>query len=197
MGLPPLAARALAPVDRITRTARRISAQDLSARLDLPATDDEVGRLAATFDEMTGQLEERTDALEEALGRLRAILSSIGDGVALEDLSGNFVPLNATAEIMLKELADEYLDRLGFGDVETVTYSVSPTGRFPAEDDRVYSLISYYTMIGVLGGVQVCGARTIDEAILWHGGEAQASADRFRRLPANQRAELVAFLEAL
>jgi heavy metal sensor kinase len=53
-----LAARALAPIDQITRTARRISAEDLSARLNLPATDDEVGRLAATFDAMLARLDE-------------------------------------------------------------------------------------------------------------------------------------------
>ena len=52
-----LASRTLAPIDHITRTARRISAEDLSARLNLPATNDEVGRLAATFDQMLGRLE--------------------------------------------------------------------------------------------------------------------------------------------
>ena len=52
-----LAARALAPIDRITSTARRISSQDLSARLNLPATDDEVGRLAQTFDAMLARLD--------------------------------------------------------------------------------------------------------------------------------------------
>lgn len=53
-----LAARALKPVDHITRTARRISAQDLSARLNFPATDDELGRLAATFDSMLARLDQ-------------------------------------------------------------------------------------------------------------------------------------------
>jgi heavy metal sensor kinase len=53
-----LAARALAPIDRITRTARSISAEDLSARLNLPETDDEVGRLAATFDSMLARLDD-------------------------------------------------------------------------------------------------------------------------------------------
>lgn len=52
-----LAARALAPIDQITRTARRISAEDLSARLNLPAVDDEVGRLADTFDSMLIRLQ--------------------------------------------------------------------------------------------------------------------------------------------
>jgi len=53
-----LASRALAPIDTMTRTARRISAEDLSERIQLPATNDEVGRLAATFDEMLARLDE-------------------------------------------------------------------------------------------------------------------------------------------
>ena len=52
-----LAARALAPIDHITRAAHRISSEDLSARLNLPATDDEVGRLAQTFDAMLARLD--------------------------------------------------------------------------------------------------------------------------------------------
>ncbi len=47
-----LASRALAPIDEITETARRISAEDLGARLKLHTTDDEVGRLASTFNGM-------------------------------------------------------------------------------------------------------------------------------------------------
>lgn len=40
-------------------------------------------------------------------------------------------------------------------------------------------------------------AETLEEAILWHGGEGQASADAFRELPLDERAELLAFLESL
>jgi heavy metal sensor kinase len=53
-----LAGRALGPIDSITQAARRISAADLSQRLNLPLPDDEVGRLARTFDEMIARLEE-------------------------------------------------------------------------------------------------------------------------------------------
>ncbi|HLP59847.1 MAG TPA: hypothetical protein VK186_13490 [Candidatus Deferrimicrobium sp.] len=66
--------------------------------------------------------------------------------------------------LTLKKLAVEYLERFGYHDVETTTYSVSPTGRFPEEHERVYALIAYYTMIGLLAKVQVIGSRTIDEA---------------------------------
>lgn len=40
-------------------------------------------------------------------------------------------------------------------------------------------------------------ARTIEEAILWHGGEGQASRDAFAGLSEGNRKELIAFLEAL
>lgn len=40
-------------------------------------------------------------------------------------------------------------------------------------------------------------ARDLVEAILWHGGEAQKSRDRFAALPAEDRAALVEFLESL
>ncbi|WP_425292849.1 di-heme oxidoredictase family protein [Halomonas caseinilytica] len=40
-------------------------------------------------------------------------------------------------------------------------------------------------------------ARTLEEAILWHGGEAEASADTYRDLPAERRDGLIRFLESL
>ncbi len=40
-------------------------------------------------------------------------------------------------------------------------------------------------------------ARNIEEAILWHGGEAAAAQRRFRELPARQRREVLAFLGSL
>ena len=53
-----LAGRALAPIDRLTRVARQITAEDLSQRLDMDLPDDEVGRLARTFDDMIARLDE-------------------------------------------------------------------------------------------------------------------------------------------
>lgn len=53
-----LAGRALAPVDEITSLARRMSAEGLAQRLDLSLPDDELGRLARTFDEMIARLDE-------------------------------------------------------------------------------------------------------------------------------------------
>lgn len=52
-----LANRALQPVDQITRAAQSINARDLSQRLGLNLPDDELGRLAGTFDAMIARLE--------------------------------------------------------------------------------------------------------------------------------------------
>jgi heavy metal sensor kinase len=52
-----LASRALRPVDQIARAARSISAHDLSQRLNLDLPDDELGRLARTFDAMIARLD--------------------------------------------------------------------------------------------------------------------------------------------
>jgi heavy metal sensor kinase len=54
-----LAYNALAPIDRITQTAHTIArSNDLTRRIEEKATRDEVGRLAATFNEMLARIEE-------------------------------------------------------------------------------------------------------------------------------------------
>jgi len=53
-----LASHALDPIDRITSAARQISASDLHRRLNLDLPNDEVGRLARTFDDMLVRLED-------------------------------------------------------------------------------------------------------------------------------------------
>jgi heavy metal sensor kinase len=49
--------RALAPVDEITSMAANINPDDLGQRLDLDLPDDELGRLARTFDAMLARIE--------------------------------------------------------------------------------------------------------------------------------------------
>jgi heavy metal sensor kinase len=116
-----LATRALAPIDQITQTARRISAEDLSARLNVPSTDDEVGRLAATLDGMLARLEESfrrerqfTDdaahelrtplaAMQTILGVIRTRRRTSEDyEQALGDLSEEASRLQGLVEALLK-----------------------------------------------------------------------------------------------
>jgi heavy metal sensor kinase len=80
-----LAHRALSPIDAITRMAQRISGENLSGRIGLTGPDDEVGRLARTFDTMLARLEEAftqqrqfaADASHELRTPLTAIIGQI------------------------------------------------------------------------------------------------------------------------
>lgn len=53
-----LANRALAPITHITRLAQQIGSEDLSHRLNLEYSDDEIGELSRTFDKMLERLEQ-------------------------------------------------------------------------------------------------------------------------------------------
>ena len=49
--------RALAPVDRMTRAVQAITMQSLDRRLELPSSEDELRRLAATFNDVLSRLQ--------------------------------------------------------------------------------------------------------------------------------------------
>jgi len=116
-----LAARALTPIDGITNAARRISTDDLSARLNLPDTGDEVSRLAATFDDMLDRIEsgfqrehqftaDASHELRTPLAAMQAILSVVREGKrpvaeyrqALDDLADETDRMRALVDDLLK-----------------------------------------------------------------------------------------------
>lgn len=116
-----LAARALTPIDQITSTARKISAEDLSARLDVPVTNDEVGRLTSTLNDMLVRLDDSfqrerqftNDASHELrtpLTAMQAILGMIREKrrtpaeyeQALDDLSEETDRLRTLVENLLR-----------------------------------------------------------------------------------------------
>jgi two-component system phosphate regulon sensor histidine kinase PhoR len=113
------------PLSHLVRTSQAVAEGDLEQRTGIRSAD-EIGILAGTFDEMTQRLSERTSALEETVGRMQAILSSMGDGVVLEDLRGNMIPLNAVAEGLLAEMesnsTSDPLRDLSATDVDTTDY---------------------------------------------------------------------------
>ncbi len=128
------ARRTLARVERITETVAQIGTEDLSARLPEPSNDDEISRLARTFNHMLGrihasinQLRAVTDAVAHDLkspvtsirGRLEAALLN-GDedgwqepvGQAIEGLDRLSQLLNTTLDLAEAEAGALKLERM-------------------------------------------------------------------------------------
>jgi signal transduction histidine kinase len=128
-----LSTRALKPIDHITQTAQRIAGgEDLSARLNLPDTGDEVSRLAATFDAMLARLDDSfrrerqftADASHELrtpLAAMQAILGVVREGerpageyrLALDDLAEETNRLRGLTEDLLRLARGEGRTPLG------------------------------------------------------------------------------------
>ena len=60
-----LANKSLKPVDKITKTARDITAQNLDQRILTVDVDDEIGRLISTFNDMIGRLQSSFDQTKQ------------------------------------------------------------------------------------------------------------------------------------
>ena len=81
------------------------------------------------------------------------------------------------------DLADGYTDFLASGN-EWKTPALWGIGLFPKTNGT-----PFYLHDG--------RARTLEEAILWHGGEAQTSKEAFMRLNASDRAAVIKFIQSL
>lgn len=94
-----LAGRALAPIDRITRTAAAIEERDLTQRISLRLPNDEVGRLATTFNAML-------DRIETAFGRQRRFTAD-----AAHELRTPLALMRSQIELALAQPRDPAADR--------------------------------------------------------------------------------------
>ncbi|MEO7635752.1 MAG: ATP-binding protein [Sphingomicrobium sp.] len=109
-----LADRMVRPVGQLADAAGRIEAGDLSARVPVNETDDEIQMLASAFNRMTGRLEEQTGELRSANTQLEArrafieaVLSSVTAGVIALDSANRILLVNRSAEGLVKKQQDE------------------------------------------------------------------------------------------
>jgi len=101
-----VAGRLLAPIDRITDVARRIQATDLSGRISLVGPEDELKRLADTFDSMLARLDAAfvaqrrfiADASHELRNPLAVIRTNLD--VVLSDPNSDENALRDTAAVV-------------------------------------------------------------------------------------------------
>ena len=101
-----ISGRMLRPIGRITDSVRHIQASDLTQRIDLGGPDDELRRLADTFDEMLDRIDEAFEGqrqfIHEASHELRNPLAVIRTNleVTLSDPDATTDDLRHTAEVV-------------------------------------------------------------------------------------------------
>jgi signal transduction histidine kinase len=100
-----MAGRALSPVDRITRVAQEIEASDLSRRINLGGPDDELTRLAGTFDAML-------DRLEAAFAAQRRFLADTS-----HDLRNPLAVIRSNVEVTLADAESSLEDWRSTGEI--------------------------------------------------------------------------------
>jgi signal transduction histidine kinase len=99
--------RALKPVTRITTQVEAITSSDLSRRVPVPTTDDEVTRLAATMNTMLERLEQSRDSQLQFVGdashELRSPLTTLVGILDLADDTDSAVDVDTVRTILLPE----------------------------------------------------------------------------------------------
>jgi len=112
------------PIGKLAEGAEMVAEGDLSARVEVQATD-EIGILVEAFNNMTEELETGRRRLEQAHGDLEmayleneqrrtyieTVLRNVGTGVISIDLQGRINTYNSTAEVMFSVKPDEILGR--------------------------------------------------------------------------------------
>ncbi|HEU4967440.1 sensor histidine kinase NtrY-like, partial [Sphingomonas sp.] len=108
-----VADRLVRPVGELVDAARKVTAGDLSARVDTPRERDEIGTLANAFNRMTRRLEEQTlqlvsanDQLDKRRAFTEAVLSGVTAGVISVDQDCAIRLINSSAAELLNSGED-------------------------------------------------------------------------------------------
>ena len=110
---------ALRPINRITQTASEIEGEnDLTRRVDHHGPNDEVGRLAQTFNSMLSRLQEAYARMNHALGMQRDFVADVSHELRtpLTTVRGNLDLLRRQPPLPAEERADILDDLVGESD---------------------------------------------------------------------------------
>ncbi len=98
------------PLVKLAGTVEHFKQGDLSARSDI-AANDEIGILAAGFNQMAEQVGILVTGLEEREAQFRGLLESAPDGIVIADETGKIVLVNSQIEKMFGYTREELIDR--------------------------------------------------------------------------------------
>ncbi len=91
----------LEPVKKLTKTSQEIAKGNLSRPLEV-SSDDELGELSETFNEMRIQLKHTFDELEDQNVKLQALLTSITNPIIAVDQKKHIILFNPAAEALFE-----------------------------------------------------------------------------------------------
>lgn len=94
------------------------------------------------------------------------------------------------SDLLLHDMGEDLADNRPEFSASGSEWRTTPLWGIGLSVDHVFNNLA-------LGFMHDGRARTLEEAILWHGGEAQASRDAFMALSSSQRQQLIRFLESL
>lgn len=103
------------PIEKLTAGAEKVAAGDFDSELPIES-DDEIGILTGTFNEMAGVLQSTLAAVENERNKLDTLFLHMTDGVAAFDHDGTLIHCNPAAEDMLQQKLCGSYDAL-FGSV--------------------------------------------------------------------------------
>ena len=101
------------PIEKLTAGAERVAAGDFDSELPIES-DDEIGILTGTFNEMAGVLHSTLAAMESERNKLDTLFLHMTDGVLAFDNSGDLIHCNpAAADMLQREVNTTYSDLFG------------------------------------------------------------------------------------
>jgi CxxC motif-containing protein (DUF1111 family) len=122
------------------------------------------------------------DEPTEQTQRGEAAFIEIGcDGCHLPSLRGPRGAIPAYTDLLLHDMGDDLADRFPMGEATGREFRTQPLWGIAAASPYLHD----------------GRARTIDDAIRWHGGEAGSIREAYAALSADAREDLIAFLESL
>ena len=105
------------PIQKLTEGAMRVAERDFSRKIEV-VSQDEIGVLTDTFNDMAGQLQDTLRQVENERNKLDTLFLHMTDGVVAFSLEGKVIHSNPAAAQMLRQTISEETtyDQL-FGDV--------------------------------------------------------------------------------
>ncbi len=88
------------PIENITKSASRLASGEFDSRLEVQS-DDEIGVLTQTFNNMARSLHDAMQDMEAERNKLNTLFLHMTDGVAAFDAGGHILHMNPAAEKML------------------------------------------------------------------------------------------------